>query len=498
MSGPWEQFKQPVAPTVVIDPTAQQAPVNIPSGTDLTKMGPWDSFKSRIGDYVAGVQGEMPPDQTQATVDRVRRGLGGQMAADLAIGAPLYAATRGVGMGPGVAAAVSGGAQSGMLPAETGMDRAVNIGAGAIAGKAGQWLGNKMSSAIAPVKERASQTIQDLARIAEEKFGFKLSPGQRTNQIPLLARENRWMGDEQTLAPMVEIARGNAKQLNRYLSGKMGVAQQNELTDDVVRNARQNADALFNSSLKGSIELGGPFDADVAKLGIDRGYIASQMRGTVLDKFLKGRRSATQIDAKDYNEVRKLIGQRARADEANSWQYYRLQDALDNALERTVASGKHEMSDVDLNNLAKARGNWRNILMVEQARHGSNNPSAANVSKAIQDFYPNANPDNEMRQLLSVLENVPEMKFRVGQPAQVSAQMGGPRVSAAPGAGMQAFFSPGRYMEDAMQPFYLSKPGAWYYAPADPMRRIAAALADVGTQGAAREGQLDYVTKRTQ
>jgi len=120
----------------------------------------------------------------------------------------------------------------------------------------------------------------------------------------------------------------------------------------------------------------------------------------VIDDALKaGASGEWKMDAKDYNEVRSILGkdaQRSRRDTNRSGLLWKMQQALDDAADRSMPDIKHE--------LGTTRGRYENLMILSDAMEGRGPGfvTPAQIGKEVaqraghRSLYPNQNPLKEL------------------------------------------------------------------------------------------------------
>lgn len=485
---------------------------------------------NRVKSYGVGarqIAGRQPTTEEMENFKRDRSGKAwwGQAAADLVTGLPVEMAATRLTHNPTLASGITSAIQAGMLPVGEDESRTARTATGFGIGLAGGKAAEMVRRGIAPVREAAAPYIQKAVKAAEDKFGFKLLPGQKTGDVKLLGQENKFEGKASTQPEMMKLRDENQAALNKAFAKQMGV-QGDRITDDVIEDAQRRAGLQIQTPLQNKqIYFTPRYYQRIAAIEGNVSEAAEMLKGTKIGRILEtvsptgpSKFAATHpvtgvnfLDGKDYQTSRSLLLRMARQTENTnaplSATFKQIAGALDDAAEESVVayhrvSGNRMWQDAakaDIDSLKQGRAKWKAIIAAEDARDGSNIDVTA-AQRVLDKMYQTGDK-TEMRELLLALKDVPELAPRVGRPTVV-------REGAPGGAGAHGYVSPGGagfslnpkqlvapITDPLSEALYFSKFGQGRNMPAGFGRKLLADALARGAGFAPREAQLDYLSE---
>ncbi|MBB3931232.1 hypothetical protein GGR25_002282 [Kaistia hirudinis] len=324
-----------------------------------------------------------------------------------AIARLLSLASRGAGEGALFGTLVSGAprpdatavdpmSRSEMLdaPIEPGFGEQVAMGAGlgAVGSPVGSVIAKAAGSGLkATLGGIADQESARLARLARERFGIDIEPGQYA-QNPMV----RYMNDVANKMPFSGGSGAMAEQrsaFNRALANTFG-ENTDKLTVETINNARTRLGNQFDQNIRQMGGIGGDqqmideFDNLIDEAGMeltpDQVTPIRKQVANIIGKFttsdpksLQPKLTADAYKAlTDYNSP---LGRAMRSNDS-SVRYYagEIRDVLMGAAERTA-------TDPDaVKALQATRGQWRNMLRVDQAADANGNVSVAKLANNLK------------------------------------------------------------------------------------------------------------------
>lgn len=291
--------------------------------------------------------------------------------------------------GAGSAAGFIGrSALAGALPHALSYGSVGERASGAALGGAGGALGGGLGLGVAKLLKPAgagAAGLSDDAIGAADRIGYKLSPGQRTQNQAMQGFENYLSKSPGSSGAMQAKAAANQAALNKSAAGAIG--QSADSLDEGVFSAAKNAIGGEFSRLQGVTKpaLGNDFMSALVKVDSDnmaRGAFRSKGVDSVVDKALD-LASQGNLSGKAYKEIRtELTTQAERAFEgkdATLGQAIKsIRSALDDAAKKSLSPADQKAWDV-------TREQWRAYKVLTKGNVSeAGNVSAARVASQLR------------------------------------------------------------------------------------------------------------------
>jgi hypothetical protein len=384
--------------------TSTMAPLVDAYGMDAAKR-----IMHGADDYVAASQASQ-----QADIDETRRleaplmdtkaGLAGNVLGQVAQTAAIPGGAAST-LGKFGLSAANGALFSGLQPVASGEYRALNTGLGAGLGVVGQGVASGLGRLATGAKNALPEAVQtsiDLARRA----GIPLNVAQVSESGPIKAMQavSRWL----PFSGAAGAAKGQQEAFNSALGRSMGLDKAKYLTDDVMRSARQKIGGVFED-IYGRNDV--PLSADAMRrlVAVESGaaknltHDEAQVVRNQLDRIISNSEDGA-LTGKKYQAVRTLI-QKAEGPDKTGSAVKELRKTLDDIAAEAIGPD-------DAAALAKSRGQWANMRVVEDALKqasgaaGQGGGAAGNVRPASLWPLIRKGSTKEMRELAKIGQNV--------------------------------------------------------------------------------------------
>lgn len=294
---------------------------------------------------------------------------------------PMSGAATGAGMVG--RAALAGGGIEGMKYGTAG-ERAGRAAAGAVGGAAGAGLGLAATRLLKPAGVGAT-TVSDDALAAAQRVGFKVTPGQATQNPAMMNFENYLARSPGSAGKMLRINDANQKALNRAAAQSMG-EKSDDLSEGVFAAAKDRIGAEFSRlQSQTAPQLGDDFVNALAVIegnNASKGSFAHPGVRRLVDKALD-LASQGNVTGRAYKEIHTELSNKAskafKGGDATLGQAFKtVRDQLDEAARASLPESERKSWDV----ARKQWGSFKTLTKSSVAEGG--NVSAARAASALR------------------------------------------------------------------------------------------------------------------